>query len=509
MDKHVQYFTEYHIIVQIKQKTAVGKLNPGLMSHFKDPRNVGEVTNADAAGKSGSTVCNNHIRFTARIKNNVITDIRFKAFGCSYTIAASSCLTELVKNKDILESTKVSERELEKCLGKFPDGKKPVLAVTINALQNLVMDYISNTGLKHLYKESSKKVAVALSGGIDSSMAAMILKKEGWDIFGITMKFLPDDYKWKDIARTCCSRKDIESARKVCIKLGVPHIVVNMIESFEDLIINPFCSEYMKGRTPNPCIECNRKIKFGLLLDRARMLGACYLATGHYCRIEKSGNEKLFEIRKGIDHSKDQSYVLWRLDQEQASKIKTPMGRLLKEKVKKEVKATFTFLEKKAESQDICFIPEADYHEFLKSRLGPIGEGKILNTGGETIGTHGGHPFYTIGQRKGLGISHPEPLYVIEIIPEKNIIVAGEKKDLRRKSFLVKDTNFIAGNPPARIFKAMVKIRYNFKETAASIKIIDENRAEITFSTAQESITPGQSAVFYIDDILVGGGIII
>ena len=484
-------------------------LNSKLMSHFKDPRNVGEIANADAIGKSGGTECDNHIRFSAKIKINLISDIKFKAFGCSYTIAASSCLTELVKNKDILESTKVSERDLEECLGKFPEEKKPVLAVTISAMQNLVTDYISGVDLKHLYPENKAKIAVALSGGIDSSMAARTLKEEGWDIFGMTMKFLPDDFKWKNIAKTCCSRKDIESARKVCMKLDVPHVVINLVESFEDLIIDPFCAEYMKGHTPNPCVECNRKIKFGLLIEKARILGAKYLATGHYCRIERSGITKLFEIKRGVDLSKDQSYVLWTLNQKQISRIKTPMGGLLKDRVKKEAKAGFTFLENKIESQDICFIPDANYHPFLKSKLKPIKVGKIVDIRGLPIGTHKGYPFYTIGQRKGLGISHQKPLYVIEIIPEKNIIVAGEEKELYRKSFNVRDTNFIAGSPPAKVFNAMVKIRYNFEATAAIVKINGENRAEITFSTAKKAIAPGQSAVFYMDDRLIGGGIII
>jgi tRNA-specific 2-thiouridylase len=239
------------------------------------------------------------------------------------------------------------------------------------------------------------------------------------------------------------------------------------------------------------------------------MLGAEYLATGHYCRIGKSEVSGLYEIKKGIDPEKDQSYVLWKLDQDTISHIKTPVGDLHKNRIKEEVKKVFPFLKDKSESQDICFIQESSYHAFIKSKIKNIKEGPILDTGGKVIGTHKGYIFYTIGQRKGLGISHTKPLYVKEIIPEKNVIIAGEETDIIRKSFNVSDINFIAGEPPADTFKAMVKIRYNSREAPATIKLTGKSSANITFDEPRSAITPGQSAVFYNGEILIGGGIII
>jgi len=358
-------------------------------------------------------------------------------------------------------------------------------------------------------KKNDKRVAVAMSGGIDSSIAAKILKDEGWEIIGVTMKFLPDDYNWKDTDKTCCSGKDIETAKKVCLKLGTPHFVIDLLKPFEEKIIEPFCLEYQQGRTPNPCVDCNKYIKFGSLLERIKKLGALFIATGHYCVVEKSSDTGLFEVKKGADDNKDQSYLFWRLAQEQLSQIKTPLGKLSKESIRKKSNKIFPFLKKKSESQDICFIPGSDYHSFLKPRLKNIRKGNIVDVKGNIIGTHKGYPFFTIGQRKGLGISHSKPLYVKEIIPDKNLIIAGEEKDLRQKSFKIKDINFIAGRPPAKRFKAMVKIRYNFRETPAEIEINSKNTAIITFVKPQMAVTPGQSAVFYIGNILIGGGIII
>jgi tRNA-specific 2-thiouridylase len=362
----------------------------------------------------------------------------------------------------------------------------------------------SNSDLK-----KNKKVAVAISGGIDSSMAAKILKDEGREIIGVTMKILPDDFNWKKADKTCCSAKDIETAKRVCSKLLIQHFVIDLINPFEEKIIDSFCSEYQHGRTPNPCVDCNKFIKFGSLLKKIKEFGASSIATGHYCIVEKSSDTGLFEVKKGSDENKDQSYLFWRLDQEQLSQIKTPLGRLSKESIVEESNKIFPFLKKKSESQDICFIPGSDYHSFLKSRLKSIKKGNIVDIKGNIIGTHKGYIFYTVGQRKGLGISHSKPLYVKEIIPGKNIIVAGEEKDLKQKSLRIKDINFIAGSPPAKRFRAMLKIRYNFRETPADIKIDAKSTANIEFLKSQTAVTPGQSAVFYDDNILIGGGIII
>ena len=257
-------------------------LNSNLILHFEKPHNIGEISSPDAVGRSDGPECPGNIIFTARINKNIIRDIKFKAYGCNYTIATSSYLTTLIKNKDILESTLITEKELEKYLGKFPSRKRYVLTMAINALQNLISDYISKPDTGNIYKKKNKKVAVAMSGGIDSSMAAKILKDSSWEVIGITMKLLPDNFDWKNNTKTCCSRKDIEAARKVSLKLNIPHVVINFIQPFEEKIINPFCLEYQHGRTPNPCVECNKYIKFGVLLENIKTLGASYLATGHY-----------------------------------------------------------------------------------------------------------------------------------------------------------------------------------------------------------------------------------
>ena len=348
-------------------------------------------------------------------------------------------------------------------------------------------------------------VAVAMSGGIDSSVTAQLLLQQGYQVMGITLKVLPDNFDYHDKTKTCCSPIDIQLAAQVCAKLSIPHLVLDVSSQFKDKIIDPFFKKYLQGVTPNPCVECNPLIKFGLLLQEALRQGASYLATGHYCIVEKTN--VFFLIRKGIDHTKDQSYMLWRLTQEQLKMVKFPLGGYHKKEIKKMGSLYFPFLNDKPESQDICFISHKGYQHYLAQQFGQR-RGNIINSKGEVLGHHPGYPYFTIGQRKGLGISHSRPLYVTKIIPEHNQVVVGEKEELAASEFSINSLNFIAGYPPAAEFKAEVMIRYNFVPATALIKVNKNHQALCRFDAPQLAVTPGQSAVFYQGDLLLGGGII-
>ncbi|MBM3708655.1 MAG: tRNA 2-thiouridine(34) synthase MnmA [Actinobacteria bacterium] len=358
---------------------------------------------------------------------------------------------------------------------------------------------------KQLKLKKIGKVAVALSGGIDSAAAAYLLKKKGFDIFGVILKLDNDSY----------FKKNFQSVDKICRELQIKKYILDLSKVFQEKIIEHLCTVYLEGRTPNPCVECNKLIKFGLLLEKIRDFGASYLATGHYARIKKSKDKDFFELKKGLDKIKDQSYFLWKLNQGQLSQIIFPLGNLCKSHVKKVSFEVFPFLKYRKESQEICFLKGTNYKDFLIRRLKikkNISSGKIINSSGLILGTHKGYPFYTIGQRKGLGVSHSRPLYVKDIIPEENIIIVGEEAEISNQQFYVHDLNFISGEPPALKFNANTKIRYNSYEQPAKIHITRDDkagdRALIKFTTAQKAVTPGQSAVFYQRETLLGGGII-
>jgi tRNA-uridine 2-sulfurtransferase len=476
--------------------------------HFKNPQNIGELTDYNASGKDSNLRSEILILFNSRIEKNIIADIRFKAFGCSYSIAASSMMTLLAKGKDLFEAARITEDNIEEELGNFPENKKDVLKVTLGAFRSMLTDYISNHRDTALYSRNSKRAVVAMSGGVDSSMVAKILKEEGYNIIGMTMRIVPPGQLAEDKLITRSTSVDIESAYQVCRKLNIPYFIIDLSPAFKEKIIDHFCDSYLQGLTPNPCVECNKQIKFGLFLKKAEMLGADFMATGHYCRIEKEKNSNIFQVLKGADRSKDQSYVFWKLDQSQLSRIRTPLGNFTKENIKKMSKDFIPDLASKDESQDICFIPNQNYQDFLGKKATSIKEGKIINSCGIAVGRHKGYPFYTIGQRRGLGISHPSPLYVIKIKPEDNIIVVGEKKELLKKNAMLKDINFISGEPPSRQFHTGVKVRYSGSEKPAEIRLISKGEASVTFKSDCSSITPGQSAVFYTRENLVGGGII-
>ena len=348
-----------------------------------------------------------------------------------------------------------------------------------------------------------KRVVVAMSGGVDSSVSALLLKEQGYEVVGMTMCFnLASANRKRPV---CCGLEGIEDSRRIAHKLGIKHYVVNMRKALEEKIIRDFCSEYLKGRTPNPCVRCNQYLKFDALLKKAQAADAPYFATGHYARI--TPNRYGFELRKAKDLSKDQSYFLYRLKQNQLKHILFPVGDYTKAEVREMAHRFGLAVAGKKESQEICFLPQDDYRPFLKAYLKKkIKPGEIVDKEGNILGQHKGIAFYTIGQREGLGIAWAHRLYITAINHRKNQIIVGAKEEAFKKEFLVTEPSFILPPPKKRVV-LMVRIRYNHKEAPAYLQPVGD-KIKVVFKNPQFAITPGQSAVFYDRDSIVGGGII-
>jgi tRNA-specific 2-thiouridylase len=343
------------------------------------------------------------------------------------------------------------------------------------------------------------KIAVAMSGGIDSSVAAALLKQQGHDVIGVTMK----------LADNANSQNAITGALKVAEKLGIPHHVIDLQSIFQRVIINDFCREYGLGRTPNPCVLCNRHIKFGVLWEKARGLGANFLATGHYARIEKTKSGE-YLLKKGKDKAKDQSYFLCQLTQEQLGRSLLSIGDLTKAKVRKIAQEMELPVAVRNESQEICFVADNDHARFLKEYYrGAIETGPILDLKGHKLGEHQGIMFYTIGQRKGLGITAAEPLYVIAIEPEKNAVIVGLKKQTYARELIADSINWITESVPEKPTKVKTRIRHRHPEAESTVSSIKEDIVHVKFNKPQMAITPGQAVVFYKGDTVIGGGRII
>jgi len=348
---------------------------------------------------------------------------------------------------------------------------------------------------------SKERVAVAMSGGVDSSMAAAILKEGGYEVIGVTMQIWPPD---KQAFGGCCGLEAVEDAKRVAYKLGTPHYVMNLRDIFAQRVIADFCREYSLGRTPNPCIRCNQYIKFDALLERIKELDADFMATGHYARIEHATNG--YRLLKAVDLTKDQSYFLYTLGQRELQHLLLPIGNLRKVEVRKLAVKLGLSTATRRDSQDICFIPDNDYRSFIAKYI-PLEPGDIIDTEGKVLGIHKGLAQYTVGQRQGLGLASGERLYVLRLDAASNRLVAGTQDQLLSNTLIASKLSWISGEAPKEPINITAKIRYKAPEVAAKLHHRD-GVAEVNFHQPQKAITPGQAIVFYQGDAVLGGGII-
>lgn len=351
----------------------------------------------------------------------------------------------------------------------------------------------------------SKKVMVGMSGGVDSSVAAALLKEQGYEVVGVTMQIWQDDKK--DAAGSCCSLSAVDDARRVAHKLDIPYYVLNFKEVFDNKVIDYFTSEYLAGRTPNPCIACNRYIKFDEFLRKARSMGMDYVATGHYATVVQEGGRYL--LKRSASLAKDQTYPLYNLTQDQLAHTLFPLAPFEKTKVREMAKALGLGVATKPDSQDICFVTDRDYAGFIAKRTGvAAAAGNFVDRQGQVLGQHRGLFHYTIGQRKGLGIATGQPLFVTKLDVERNEVVLGEEQDILSNSLTATDLNWIAIESLEEPLQVTAKIRYGSREMAATIVPLADGRVQVDFAQSVRAVTAGQSVVFYQGEVVVGGGII-
>ncbi|MBE0428336.1 MAG: tRNA 2-thiouridine(34) synthase MnmA [Thermoleophilia bacterium] len=480
------------------------------LEHLNNPRNAEELSGAHATGEAGSMDCGALIRLFVRFDEERIGKARFQAAGSGAAVATGSYLSSMIEGLSWREAAAVAPSRVEAGLASttLPDVRDKLstaAGIAIEALHAALEDALRNGNFPHAGQKDEDSVLVAMSGGVDSSVACLLEHRSGRRVIGVTMRLWSDPACAAPDSAGCCSPQAIRDARAVCHSQGLPHLTIDLREEFENVVVDDFVREYQAGRTPNPCTRCNGSFRFPELARLAEILGASRVATGHYARLARRGSTPL--LLRGVDSAKDQSYVLWDIEQRLLKNLEFPLGGMTKQETRRLAREASLPTQAREESQEVCFIPDNDHRRFLGDRVGGLpGEGDIVDEAGNRLGVHSGFIGYTIGQRRGLGISAPEPLYVLDIDPESNTVIAGGRDRLAVSMIEIDEVNFFSSLDEAESYS--VQLRYNSVPVKGQVSPAAEGRLRLILSEAVYGVAPGQSAVIYAGDTVAAGGVI-